>query len=597
MKNSTEDILKSFDKSKAWKIFRALYKGYERELIYSLFFYILKHSPLWIAPIVIANIVDLMIGSKEEFIHGFIVNGIVLVGVLIVHIPLTNRYMYYQSKLIRESEATLRLAISSQIQKLSFRHSIRLGEGVLHSKVMRDVTIMHHMAYQIFTYLPSAILSIIVAVTVISIKSPYFLIFFIITVPLIISVIRWLELPLRAYNKKVRKKSESISSILLEMIQLLPIIKAHATSEESLNRVEKHLNQYSINGQKLDVANNKFGAAIWVILRLFEAICLLVSAYCAYSGYLGVTVGMVILLVSYATTLTDSLMHIVSVTPEITKGFDSILSIKEILKTKEVEVSSNKVKINKLSGAVVFKNVWFSYDKINYTAKNINFKVDPGEVIGMVGKTGSGKSTILNLLIGFLQPDKGTISIDGFNLNDINLLSYRKMISVVAQDVLLFSGTIRENILFGLPKMEKNKENLLINNVLNQVGIHNYIKTLPNGVDTLLSGEGHSLSGGQKQQIAIARALIREPKILILDEASSALDAESEKIIEHAINYLPNPPTIFIVAHRLSTVKYTNTILVLQNGFIKEAGSHKELLEKNEVYANLWNTQVGVSDV
>lgn len=265
------------------------------------------------------------------------------------------------------------------------------------------------------------------------------------------------------------------------------------------------------------------------------------------------------------------------------KGLDSINSISEIFLSCDTENNYGKNKINNVKGKFEFDDVTFKYEDGNKNViNNFSLNINQGESIAFVGKSGGGKTTLLQLIVGFLKPTKGRILLDGVDLNTIDLRSYRKNIAMVPQNTVLFSGTIRENITYGLNVSED-----LLNKIINASYLKEVIEKLPKGLDTVVGEHGNLLSGGQKQRIAIARALIRNPRVIILDEATSALDNFSEIHVQKAMRNLMKNRTTFVVAHRLSTIRDVEKIAVISNGQIIECGSYEELMNKKGEFYKL----------
>ena len=234
-----------------------------------------------------------------------------------------------------------------------------------------------------------------------------------------------------------------------------------------------------------------------------------------------------------------------------------------------------------MRGEFDFENLCFAYDSNKPVLNHLNLHVAAGETIALVGESGAGKSTVLNMVIGFNKPDSGRVLLDGVDMNTINLQTYRQHIAVVPQTSILFSGTIRDNITYGVKKISEQK----LNQVIDAANLRSFIDGLPDGLDTVVGEHGGKLSGGQRQRISIARALMRDPDIIILDEATSALDSISEKEIQEALNNLTKDRTTFIVAHRLSTIKGADKIAVMRDGHCTEYGSYDELMAlKGEFY-------------
>jgi ATP-binding cassette subfamily B protein len=274
------------------------------------------------------------------------------------------------------------------------------------------------------------------------------------------------------------------------------------------------------------------------------------------------------------------------------KGFESLHSMKEVLQSPDLEQNEGKAPVDTVRGHFKFDQVGFAYPGTEDSSlAEINLEVKPGETIAIIGASGAGKSTLLNMIIGFIRPTEGKIWLDGEDMNDLDLRTYRHYLSVVPQQTVLFAGSVRDNILYGVDDCDETR----LRQALVDANAAGFIDALPQGLDTRIGENGAKLSGGQRQRIAIARALIRDPRILILDEATSALDTESERLIQQALEKLMKGRTTFVVAHRLSTIRNADRIVVLEHGRIVEIGNHKELLAKGGAYARYTQVQTAVS--
>jgi len=257
----------------------------------------------------------------------------------------------------------------------------------------------------------------------------------------------------------------------------------------------------------------------------------------------------------------------------------------------DVQETPNAARLERMEGNISFRNVTFGYDAERPVLQEIDLDIKAGEVIALVGISGAGKSTLVQLVPRFYDPQAGEVLVDGTNVRDVTLRSLRSQIGMVAQETLLFSGSVRENLMYGRP--DASDEDMI--RATKAAHAHGFLKKLPDGYDTLLGERGARLSGGQKQRIAIARAFLIDPRILILDEATSALDSESEALIQEALARLMQGRTNIVIAHRLSTILNSDRIAVMQHGRILDIGPHQELLERCHVYANLYNTQYRVA--
>ena len=303
---------------------------------------------------------------------------------------------------------------------------------------------------------------------------------------------------------------------------------------------------------------------------------------------MNVSVGDVVLLTGYFDSLTMGIVQILNILPQLGKGFEAISSIGEILESPELEQDRGLVSLSRVRGAFSFQEVSLVYPhtKMNAIA-DFSLEVEPGETIALVGHSGAGKSTLLNLIIGFMQPTRGKILLDGRDLSTLDKRSYRRFISVVSQETILFEGTVRENILYG----NEDISNIKLRQAIADANADEFICDLPQGLATTIGENGVKLSGGQRQRLAIARALIRNPTVLILDEATASLDTASESLIQSALERLMQQRTTFVVAHRFSTIRQADRIVVLEKGRIVEVGDYRSLLSSGGVFTRLHNLQ------
>ncbi|MEU0750878.1 ATP-binding cassette domain-containing protein, partial [Streptomyces albogriseolus] len=261
----------------------------------------------------------------------------------------------------------------------------------------------------------------------------------------------------------------------------------------------------------------------------------------------------------------------------------------EVLQAPELEDNEGKAELTALRGAVTFEGVGHAYEGDDRPAvRDFTLDVAPGETVALVGASGAGKSTVLNLVIGFIRPTSGRLLVDGADMNTLDLRTYRRFLSVVPQESILFDGTVRENVAYGMDDADERT----VRAALRDANALEFVERLPQGLDTLVGERGARLSGGQRQRLAIARALIRDPKVLVLDEATSALDTRSEALVQEALARLLRGRTTFVVAHRLSTVRGADRIVVMADGAVQEVGTHEELLRRGGAYTALHSGQV-----
>ena len=348
-----------------------------------------------------------------------------------------------------------------------------------------------------------------------------------------------------------------------------------------MKRLDEKFKIVKDSGVHLDMLNSIYSSVNMVTFTLFNALILITAGYLNYKGIMKMEVGDVVLLTTYFNTISHMVLMLLNLFPAIMRGLESVNSITEVLECADIEMNDGKPAINELEGSFKFENVFYTYENEPTPAvSDFSLDIKKGEVIAFVGPSGSGKSTVMQLLIGFMRPQKGKLYVDGKDMNELDLRSYRRFISVVSQESVLFDGTIRDNITYGVDSVSDED----LQNAIRCAGLEDFIATLPDGLETMCKENGNRFSGGQKQRMSIARALLRDPRVLLLDEATSALDVESEALIQNALDHLIEGRTTFIVAHRLSTIRNADRIVVLNHGKIAEMGTHEELLTLKGIY-------------
>jgi ATP-binding cassette subfamily B protein len=385
---------------------------------------------------------------------------------------------------------------------------------------------------------------------------------------------------MRKRNHEFRHEMEETSAQVMEMVEMIPVTRAHALEEKEIEKVSDQLFTVAEKGYRLDVIQSVFGSVGWAIFQVFQIICLAFTGFLAIKGT--VLPGDITLYQSYFATIVNQISSLITLIPTIAKGIESVNSIGEVLLSDDIERNEGKKKVSKLVGEYDFVNVKFRYNNTDLDVLDgLNLHVEPGETIALVGESGSGKSTILNLAIGFNLATDGKVLIDGNDIKEIDLRSYRQFLAVVPQSSILFSGTLRDNITYGVDEVDEE----YLKEVVKAANLSDLVESLPDGLETEVGEHGGKLSGGQRQRVSIARALIRNPRVIVLDEATSALDSISERLIQEALDNLTKDRTTFIVAHRLSTIRNADKIAVINDGHCVEYGTYDELMElKGEFY-------------
>lgn len=558
----------------------ALYKGNYHKFVLAVVFFFIKHSCVWVLPIATANIINDITIQNPDSVRNMIFYAALMAVLIGLNIPMNYLYTDYKSQATRYAETGLRKALVRKLQQLSISYHIETQSGRLQSKIIRDVEAVEGLSTQMFLSILNIVLNISIALIVTVSKSMVVFVFFLITTPIAAITMVAFRNIMKKRNSEFRKEMEETSAKVMEMVELIPVTRAHALEEEEVEKMSGQLFTVAEKGYRLDLIQALFGSVGWAAFQVFQILCLVFTGVLAFRGK--IMAGDITLYQSYFSTIVNQVSAVITLVPTIAKGIESVNSIGEVLLSEDVEHNEGKQLVDSIAGRYTFQGVHFRYqDGEKDILNGFNLTVEQGETIALVGESGAGKSTILNMVIGFYLPTEGSILIDGIDIQKMDLRSYRKYLAVVPQTSILFSGTIRDNITYGCPDVTEEQ----LKQVIAAANLTDLVESLPNGLDTMVGEHGGKLSGGQRQRISIARALIRDPKVIVLDEATSALDSISEKLIQEAVNHLTKGRTTFIVAHRLSTIRDADKIAVIADGNCIEYGTYEELMaRKGEFY-------------
>lgn len=552
-----------------------------------LFFLLLTGGTALAFPKLMGLLVD-CVNNKDTAQANFI--ALSLLGILFMQSIFSFFRLSLFVNFTENTLANLRLALYSNLVKLpmSFFSQKRVGE--LNSRISSDITqIQDTLTSTIAEFLRQFIL-IIGGIALLATESFKLTLLMLSVVPLVAVAAVIFGRFIRSYSKKVQDKVAESQVIVEETMQGISIVKAFANEWYEIARYKmqiKEVIQIAIKGGKY-----RGYFASFIIFCLFGAIVAVVWYGVQLSIAGEMSVGQLISFVLYSTFVGASFGGIAELYAQIQKAIGATERVFELLDEtpEKIQGTTAHQSIEKIKGNVNFKNVAFKYPsrKEMEVLKDVSFTAQFGQKIAIVGPSGAGKSTIASLLLRFYSIAEGSIEIDNKNIYDYDLEQLRGNMSIVPQDVILFGGTIRENIAYGKPNATE--EEILA--TAKQANAYNFIESFPEKLDTIVGERGVKLSGGQRQRIAIARALLKNPSILILDEATSSLDSESEKLVQEALEILMEGRTSIIIAHRLSTIRSADQILVLDKGIIAEKGSHQELIAlDNGIYKNLSNLQ------
>ncbi len=552
------------------------------KLLIAFLFFLIKASPVWVIPIVTANIINTIEKPDGRTIQMILQQAAIGTVFILQNIPMHILYFRYLSLANRSVEMKLRSSLCLRLQHLSISYHKNNKMGKIQTKILRDVENVESFTRLMVDSIPGTLVTLVVALSVTAMRAPKFLFFFLVMIPIAVLIFRLAKRKMSEYNRDFRVSMENMSGKVIEMLRMISVTRAHNVENAEILSVNHQLEQVRTSGLRLDMLNSIFGSVNWVTFMMFNLITLCAASYMNYKKIIHIGIGDIVLLTTYFNTISNGIMYLTGIIPQVSKGLESVKSITEILESPDIEENEGKPELKSLKGSFEFQHVFFHYDHEPQPAlSDFTLSVKPGETIALVGPSGSGKSTVMQLLIGFIRPTQGKIYVDGYDMNQLDLRSYRRFISVVSQESILFDGTIRENITYGAPPDVTEQQ---IQQAVECANLKDFVDSLPEGLNTLCKENGARLSGGQKQRMAIARALLRNPDVLLLDEATSALDVESEALIQDALDRLIKGRTTFIVAHRLSTIRDADRIVVLSGGRIQEMGSHDELMEQKGIY-------------
>ena len=536
---------------------------------------VIRSAPMVVIPVISANIIDIVSEGMmaQKLLYFFLNVGIGIFSLLLNVLSsfLDSRFF---KKLCFSIGEDLRNVMVRKLQILSITYHKENQIGAITNKMLNNVESIEN-AFGILGTQISIILTYVTAALVITmLEAPVMALFYVLFIPMALFLAAVFRKPITNKNKEWRKSMEGANAAVTEMLGMVETTRAHGLQKDEISRMSHYMENIRDAGTKLEEVNQFFGAVSWAILQFFQILALAFSAYIASKGM--ISVGMIALFQAYFTQTVTRISTFINILPQCTKGFDACLSIAEVLCADSDEHMGTKSP-ETFKGDITFKDVDFRYKKEDpKILDNFSLHIPSGQSVALVGGSGSGKSTLINLIIGFIMPDSGSVTIDGVSTKDMNLTRLRKHLAVVTQNTVLSTGTLYQNLVYGSPYVTRAK----VESTVREVGLGELIDSLPDGLDTVVTESGSNLSGGQKQRISIARALLRDPAIMILDEPTSALDSENELRIKEILKKIQGRCTIIMIAHRLTMVENFDNIIVLEKGEIAEQGTYAQLMAK-----------------
>lgn len=559
-------------------------KPYMHRLIFAMFCTIMAAAGNLYIPWIIKDMIDEVLADKNGTMLNWIAASII--AIFVVRGLFWYGQNYLMSYVGQSVIIDIRAAVFKKLQRLSVSFYDKNKTGTIMSYVTNDVNALQSAMVENTIEMITEGFILIGSVVAMIYLDWRFTLFTVCTFPVVLWFMEFFGKKIRKTGGRIQECTADITSVLQESVASARVIKSFVREDYEVDRfdVENRANF------RANMKNAQLMATLTPVVELVAAIGVTMIIWYGGNNVINgtITAGSLVAFLTYAVNISNPIKRLTRVIGNIQKALAAAQRVFMIIDMpEEIAESRDAKQLPEVSGKVEFQNVSFAYDDKGNVITDLSFSVKPGEVIAIVGPSGAGKSTIANLLPRFYDVNKGDIKIDGHSVREVTLDSLREQVGIVPQETMLFNGSVYNNILYG--RLDATKEE--IEAAAKAANAHDFIMQLTDGYETKLGDRGVNLSGGQRQRIAIARAILKNPRILILDEATSALDTESERVVQEALDRLMVGRTSFVIAHRLSTVKNADKILVLEKGNLVESGTHDELLALDGLYAHLYKIQ------
>lgn len=559
-------------------------KPYMHRLLFAMVCTIMAAAGNLYIPWIIKDMIDEVLADKNGTMLNWIAASII--AIFIVRGLFWYGQNYLMSYVGQSVIIDIRAAVFKKLQRLSVSFYDKNKTGTIMSYVTNDVNALQSAMVENTIEMITEGFILIGSVVAMIYLDWRLTLFTVCTFPVVLWFMEFFGKKIRKTGGRIQECTADITSVLQESVASARVIKSFVREDYEVDRfdVENKANF------RANMKNAQLMATLTPVVELVAAIGVTMIIWYGGNNVINgtITAGSLVAFLTYAVNISNPIKRLTRVIGNIQKALAAAQRVFMIIDMpEEIAESRDAKQLPEVSGKVEFQNVSFAYNDKGNVITDLSFSVKPGEVIAIVGPSGAGKSTIANLLPRFYDVNKGDIKIDGHSVREVTLDSLREQVGIVPQETMLFNGSVYNNILYG--RLDATKEE--IEAAAKAANAHDFIMQLTDGYETKLGDRGVNLSGGQRQRIAIARAILKNPRILILDEATSALDAESERVVQEVLDRLMVGRTSFVIAHRLSTVKNADKILVLEKGNLVESGTHDELLALDGLYAHLYKIQ------
>ncbi len=580
-----EQLAKSYGSHHPFRTWYSLCKHELPRILSALVIYPLKQLPIWLIPMCVGSVVDHLTQSGGSRDHILWQLGLALTLALL-HLPLHMLFTCLFAQVRHGLAERLRFAVICHLQRLSLDVHARNASGRIHSKILRDVDQFVNLLRLIYGPILGTFTGLFISVGAAWMLDPKIAAFFLFMAPASGLLVALFRRRMREATRSFRHESEALGAEVSTMLDMMPLTRAHGLEERVRSRLGGQLQRIRERGWRVDLISQSFAGASWTFFQLMQLLFLGVGSWMVFQEIL--SIGNLVMLSTYFGLVVEHSGRLLNAYPQIVQGIEAIHSIGEILEEEDVENLEGGLQAPALAGEVELKQLSYRYPTGNRDVlQDLSLHIPSGECVAFVGPSGAGKSTLMGCILGLTQPSSGSVHIDGLDLRDLNGPSLRRQWAYVPQEVVLFNGSLRENISYGLETVEDE----WLQTCIRSTHLQQVVERLPEGLDTAIGERGAQLSGGERQRIAICRAMLRKPRMIILDEATAAMDTETEAEVQAAVDQLISGRTTLIVAHRFAAIRRAHRIFVLDQGELVEQGSQAELLKQNGLFRRLYERQ------